>query len=144
MRPVTSACALMTFQLSNCGAASTDETFSTKAFLSIGANTPERFRLLVITPEICAPSVGSAPPKSVIAIGMRLEVAAVDGDRESRPGRARQQDAPAIAARRRRASPCERARKARGAEGRKHRAGHLWEDLGEQQGAGPAMSDAIG
>src|SRR4030081_910561 len=72
MRPVTSACALMVFQLWNCGAASILETFSMKAAWSIGANSPLRFRLLVmtwVTPAPTSPSAGVPATKFGIAIG---------------------------------------------------------------------------
>src|SRR3954453_17458033 len=72
MRPVTSACALMVFQLWNCGAWSMLEIFSMKAAWSIGANNPERFRLLVmtcVTPTPTSPSEGVPATKFGIAIG---------------------------------------------------------------------------
>src|SRR3954471_10690987 len=72
MRPVTSACALMVFQLWNCGAWSMLEIFSMKAAWSIGANSPERFRLLVmtwVTPTPTSPSEGVPATKFGIAIG---------------------------------------------------------------------------
>src|SRR3954452_7546661 len=72
MRPVTSACALMVFQLWNCGAWSMLEIFSMKAAWSIGANNPERFRLLAmtcVTPVPTSPSAGDPATKFGIAIG---------------------------------------------------------------------------
>src|ERR1700738_2480903 len=72
MRPVTSACALMVFQLWNCGAASILAIFSMKAAGSIGANNPLRLRLLVmtwVTPTPTSPSVGDPATKFGIAIG---------------------------------------------------------------------------
>src|SRR6476659_927499 len=72
MRPVTSACALMVFQLWNCGAASILTIFSMKAAGSIGANNPLRFRLLVmtwVTPTPTSPSAGDPATKFGIAIG---------------------------------------------------------------------------
>ena len=67
-RPVTSACALMTFQSSKRGAASGLEIFSMNAPLSIGANRPERCRSAAIMPVISAP-IWSLARKSVMAIG---------------------------------------------------------------------------
>ncbi|MGY4285330.1 hypothetical protein ACVWXO_004550 [Bradyrhizobium sp. LM2.7] len=72
MRPVTSACALMVFQFWNCGATSILLMRSMKAAWSIGANRPERFRLLVmtwVTPLPTSPSDGEPGRKLVIAIG---------------------------------------------------------------------------
>src|SRR6476661_7603189 len=72
MRPVTSACALMVFQLWNCGAASILTIFSMKAAGSIGANSPLRLRLLVMTwatPRPISPSAGDPATKFGIAIG---------------------------------------------------------------------------
>src|ERR1700738_4193961 len=72
MRPVTSACALMVFQLWNCGAASILTIFSMKAAWSIGANNPLRFRFLGmtwVTPAPTSPSAGDPATKFGIAIG---------------------------------------------------------------------------
>src|SRR5438045_1177682 len=72
MRPVTRACALMVFQLWNCGAASILAILSMKAACSIGANNPLRLRLLVmtwVTPIPTSPSAGDPATKSGIAIG---------------------------------------------------------------------------
>src|SRR5438552_3681854 len=66
--PVTSACALITFQSSKRGVASGPDIFSMKALLSIGANRPDRFRSAVTISVICAPSA-SLDWKSVMAIG---------------------------------------------------------------------------
>jgi hypothetical protein len=65
--PVTSACALITFQSSKRGATSGLEIFSMKAPLSIGANRPERFRSAVTIWRNLRPS--ASPWKSVMAIG---------------------------------------------------------------------------
>src|SRR6185312_11851563 len=74
-RPVTSACALVCFQLAKVGGWSGFLICSMKAVGSIGAKSPERFRLLVITPVMPAPtssSVGAPPTKFGIAIGIGL------------------------------------------------------------------------
>src|SRR5712664_40662 len=49
IRPVTRACALIVFQFWNCGALSMSLIFSMKAVGSIGANSRQRLRLLVMT-----------------------------------------------------------------------------------------------
>jgi hypothetical protein len=67
-RPVTSACALITFQSGKRGGWSGLEIFSMKACLEIGANRPERCRSAAITPaDLRAEAVMDR--RSVIAIG---------------------------------------------------------------------------
>ena len=71
-RPATSACALICFQFWNCGAASMLVMRSIKAAGSIGANSPLRRRLLVMTwatPALASPSAGDPGTKVGIAIG---------------------------------------------------------------------------
>ncbi len=72
IRPVTRACALMVFQFWNCGALSMSLIFSMKAAGSIGANSPQRLRLLVMTWATLtptSPSPGVPATKFGIAIG---------------------------------------------------------------------------
>ena len=72
MRPVTRACALMVFQLWNCGAPSILTILSMNAACSIGANSPLRLRLLVmtwVTPTPTSPSAGDPATKSGTAMG---------------------------------------------------------------------------
>ncbi|MGY4457627.1 hypothetical protein ACVWYI_001587 [Bradyrhizobium sp. LB13.1] len=83
MRPVTTACALMVFQFWNCGATSILLMRSMKAAWSIGANRPERFRLLVMTCVTPLPTSASAA-RAWQEIGDRdrdrLEFGRIDAD----------------------------------------------------------------
>ena len=92
MRPVTSACALITRQSAKRGTASELLIFSMKACGLIGANRPLRCRLLVMTPvTLCAMSPSPPVParKSGSAIGIGCTLPCVTSRRTTAAGRAR-------------------------------------------------------
>jgi hypothetical protein len=73
MRPVTSACALITCQSGKRGTASELVIFSVKAAGLMGANSPLRCRLLVMTAvtlRATSDSAGAPARKSGSAIGI--------------------------------------------------------------------------
>ncbi len=92
MRPVTSACALITRQSAKRGTASELVIFSVKACGLIGANNPLRWRLLLITPvtlRAISVSAGAPARKSGSAIGIGCTLPCVMSRRTTAPaGRA--------------------------------------------------------
>jgi len=73
----------MVFQLANCGGRSLSVIRSMKAAGSIGANSPLRFRLLVMTcatPAPTSPSAGVPATKFGIAIGVGADSLVTRGD----------------------------------------------------------------